>query len=132
LNRGTVFAQLGKGELALDDYTKVIGLNPNHAGAYNNRGILYATSGNFGLAVSDYTMAIELKPDYAKAHNNFALLLATCPNEKYRDGEKAVSIARRSCELLGWDNPSVLDTLSVVLCGAWSVRRGDQVADQGH
>tara|TARA_B100000809_G_scaffold264400_1_gene320130 strand:- start:1290 stop:1601 length:312 start_codon:yes stop_codon:yes gene_type:complete len=57
-------------------------------------------------------MAIELNPDYAKAHNNFALLLATCPDDKYRDGEKAVSIARRSCELLGWDNPSVLDTLS--------------------
>ena len=111
-NRGIVFAQLRKWELALRDFNKLIELNPNDAGAYSNRGNLYATAGNFGLAVNDYTMAIKLNPDYSQAYNNLAWLLATCPDEQYRDGEKAVSAARRLCELLGWDDSSVLEILS--------------------
>ena len=110
--RGIVFAQWGKFELALDDYAKVIELKPNDTAAYNARGNLYVSLGKFGLAVSDYTMAIELKPTDAEAYNSLAWLLATSPDEKYRDGQKAVSIARRACELLGWKNAHVLDTLS--------------------
>jgi hypothetical protein len=38
--------------------------------------------------------------------------MATCPDEKYRDGKKAVESARRACELTDWKNPADLDTLA--------------------
>ncbi|MFM6878786.1 MAG: tetratricopeptide repeat protein, partial [Microcystis panniformis] len=41
-NRGILYYNQQKYELALDDYNKAIELNPNHAGAYYNRGLLYS------------------------------------------------------------------------------------------
>jgi hypothetical protein len=43
--------------------------------------------------------------------NTFAWLLATCPEAKYRDGERAVELATRACELGGWKTATHVGTL---------------------
>jgi len=37
---------------------------------------------------------------------------ATCPDEKYRDGKKAIEFAKRGCELTNWKDPFKLGTLA--------------------
>ena len=39
-------------------------------------------------------------------------ILATCPNSKIRDGEQAVVLATRACELTDWKEPHCLTTLA--------------------
>ena len=46
------------------------------------------------------------------ASNTLAWLLATCPEDRFRDGKKAVAAATRACELTRWKNAEVLDTLA--------------------
>ena len=53
-------------DLAIQDYTKVIQLEPNFTNAYYNRGVAYSNKGELDLAIQDYTKAIELVPDYAE------------------------------------------------------------------
>ena len=60
----------GDYDRALQDYTKVIQLNPDDASAYNNRGGAYYLKEEYKPAIVDFTKAIQLKPDYAEAYNN--------------------------------------------------------------
>jgi len=41
-----------------------------------------------------------------------AWLWATCPEERFRDGKKAVEFATRSCELTKWKDANMLRTLA--------------------
>ncbi len=60
LNRGILYDDQGKGDLALADYNQAIALNPNDALAYANRGILYADLKQTEKAVTDLKKAAEL------------------------------------------------------------------------
>ncbi len=68
--RGITASEKGEVELAIEDYTQVIKLNPDFAQAYYQRGLAYAKKGEIKLAIADYTKAIEIKPNYADAYYN--------------------------------------------------------------
>jgi tetratricopeptide (TPR) repeat protein len=96
---------------AIADYTEAIELNPRHTMAYFNRGITYAEGkGQYDNAISDLTKSIEINPMDAEAYNYTAWIFATCPNAIYRDGVKAVELAKKAVEL---DPKAIyLDTLA--------------------
>ena len=50
-------------DLALDDVTRAIGINPQFADAYLERGTLYAMKGNYDGARQDWTKTQQLAPD---------------------------------------------------------------------
>ncbi len=56
--------------------------------------------------------AIKLAPEQAKVYRNLAYVFATCPNPRYRNGAKAVELARRACELTDWTDPACRVTLA--------------------
>ena len=62
----------GQGEAAMQDYDKVIALNPSPE-AYYNRAEAAARLGRLQQAVDDYSHAIRLRPAYAQAYGNRAL-----------------------------------------------------------
>ena len=66
----------------------------------------------FDKAVADYIEALRLKPNCPDCLNALAWLLATCPEDKCRDGKKAVEFATKGCELADWNGPALLDTLA--------------------
>src|SRR5262249_15337709 len=72
----------------------------------------YKAQGKFARAVADCEAALRLEPKNLAALNGLAWLLATCPDESVRDGERAVELARRACELSDWKDPGCLDTLA--------------------
>ena len=57
---------------AIEDYTKAIQLNPDHADAYYNRGTAYFSKDEVKRAIEDYTKAIQLNPDHANSYYNRA------------------------------------------------------------
>ena len=52
---------------AIDDYNKVIELNPNDATAYHDRGLAYKRKGKHDKAIQDFNKTIEIK-DFAEAY----------------------------------------------------------------
>ncbi|MCX7636725.1 MAG: tetratricopeptide repeat protein, partial [Cyclobacteriaceae bacterium] len=52
---------------AIPDYTKVISLDPSHAGAYYERGICYLNLGNQAEGCNDLRQAMQL--GYQRAQN---------------------------------------------------------------
>ena len=111
-SRGDALAAMKEYGKAIADCDQAIRLDPNLAPAYVVRGNVRAAMKEYGKAIADLNQAIHGRRDYMKAFNSLARILATCPNAKYRDGARAVSNARKACELSGWIDAEPLDTLA--------------------
>jgi len=109
-NRGIAYQNLGRSDLAIKDYQRVISMDPNHPQSYGNRGNVYDANGEYEKAVADYTKAIELKPDYADAYFNRA---STYMNlKKYND---AAADFRKLLQLAPGDTAAVMSLAEIFL-----------------
>lgn len=118
VNLGNTHTQGGDFDKAIADYTEAIRLNPKIIWVYNNRGLAYKIRGFYNEAVADYHEAIRQFPNDAEAYDRLAWLLASCPDEKIRNGDKAVEYAKIACELTEWKNADPLDTLAAACAEA--------------
>ena len=69
-NRGIIYSEQKKWDLALADYNKAIQINPNDAKAYYNRGNIYSEQKKWDLALADYNKSIQSNPNNARAYYN--------------------------------------------------------------
>jgi tetratricopeptide (TPR) repeat protein len=111
-NRAAVYNQAGQPDKAIKDYDEAIRLQPDDALAYAGRGIVLFTKKDYQRAQADYEAAIRCDPEYLLAYNNLADALACCADAKFRDGAKAVELARTACRLSKWKQGVCLDTLA--------------------
>ena len=73
-HRALVRLARGRGEAAMQDYDKVVELDPTPE-AYYDRAEAAASLGRLQQAVDDYGQAIRLRPGFAQAYGNRALAL---------------------------------------------------------
>jgi tetratricopeptide (TPR) repeat protein len=111
-SRGIAYGKKGQCNQAISDYTKALEINPRDVWAYNNRGFAYGERGQYDEAISDYNKALEINPSDPLAYNNLAWLFATADVPRFRNGEEALKLALKACELTDWKNPILLDTLA--------------------
>ncbi len=71
---------------AIDDYTKVIAVEPKFANAYFNRGNVYFNIDDFKNSVKDYDQYIKLEPGKAEGYNARS-------NARYKAGDRAGTLA---------------------------------------
>lgn len=67
------YAASGKAKLAIKAYEKVLTLNENNKGVWNNLGLIYYQLGHKDKAINCYKIAISMDGMYAAAHNNLGL-----------------------------------------------------------
>jgi tetratricopeptide (TPR) repeat protein len=117
-NRGTAYYSKHDNDKAIADYTEAIRLKPEDAEAYINRGNAYSLKHDNDKAIADFSEAIRLNPNHAEGYSNLARLLAVCPDDKIRDGNKAVEYAKKACELTEWEKADCIDTLAAACAEA--------------
>jgi tetratricopeptide (TPR) repeat protein len=96
VNRGILYASLGKNGAALADYDDAVAADSNLADAYINRGTVLIAMGRFNDALDAVSTGIKMKPDHAQiAYYNRAIAEENLGNIKgaYEDLKQAVAIA---------------------------------------
>jgi tetratricopeptide (TPR) repeat protein len=111
-NRGVIQLASKNVDEAIADFTTAIELFPESEFAFRNRGMAYFRKKDYANAAADYAQAVELNPESAVNQNQLAWTLATVPDEKVRDGQRAVAAAKKACELTDHKNGGFLDTLA--------------------
>jgi tetratricopeptide (TPR) repeat protein len=111
-NRGLIHLETKKYDEAITDFTAAIELYPENEVSYRNRALAHTRKKDFAKAAEDYAKAVEANPESAIARNGLAWLLCTAPDEKVRDGKRAVESAQKACELTEFKNGGYLDTLA--------------------
>ena len=97
--RGYAWDRKGECEKAIADYDEAIRLDPRSAPAYIARGMVWVRKGEYDKAITDLNQVLSINPKDVTAYNGLAWIQATCPDEKYRDGKKAVENANRAYDL---------------------------------
>lgn len=106
INRGLAFRALKNYDRAISDLDHVVWLRPGNQKAYIHRGNTYFEAGNYNLALADFEKAIKIDPENSYAYQAMAWLYAACPNNDFRDGEKAVELAEKALALEKSDTPN--------------------------
>lgn len=129
VERGSLLYMAGQYEAAVKDYTSALALplqrketeefrRQRSVPVFDDRGTAYLSLRRFQEAIADFEAALAINPDHMKASNNLAWILATNPDPALRDGERAVELARRACELTEWNDLSTISTYAASLAEA--------------
>ena len=108
-SRGYLLVTLERFDEAIIDYSRAIDIDPKHPHAFSWRAEAWYETENYEKAIHDCEKAIELQSVDSAPYNNLAWILATCPDAKYRDGERAVIMAKKALQMV--QNSSTKDHL---------------------
>jgi tetratricopeptide (TPR) repeat protein len=117
-NRGLAYRDKDRHEKAIQDFTAAIRIKPDYSSAYVWRSNSLRKLSDFEKALADLASAFRYAPSDPFVFNDAAWFRATCPNAAFRDGKKAVTHAKRACELTSWKNPNYVDTLAAAYAQA--------------
>ena len=98
---------------AIRDYEQAIRLDPKNATTVTSRG--NASGRQEGLRASPARLRCStcgLTRMHWPRSSSGAWLRATCPDERFRDGKRAVEAAMKACELSQWKDMDAIDTLA--------------------
>jgi tetratricopeptide (TPR) repeat protein len=110
--RAAVCHRQGRNDDALMDLNQHLALHPEDSGAYLFRSTLRKKQGSWLKSHKDLLEAYQIAPKHPWVCNGLAWFLATCPLQKFRDGRRAVELARVACDITQWKQPNCLDTLA--------------------
>ncbi len=114
--RAGAWLKLGNFEKAIEDYTQEINLNQQSAISYYKRGFLYYTIKTYPESIKDLDKSINLDDRSSAYKNALAWILATCPDPQYRNGRRAVELAKKTCGR----NDVIYEDSFVILAAAYA------------
>ena len=111
-NMGVMLTEMKDYDSALQSLNKAIELDDLSALSYTNRGNAFLGKRQYVQARADFNKALDLAPNDTEALNGKAWFMSTCSKDEYRDGEKAVEMAKEACKGSGMRDWSHVDTLA--------------------
>lgn len=108
---GSFYLMAGRPRKTIETLTQVIQQEPENFNALRFRADAYLNIGQHAEAIADFDKALALDEDDESLLNNFAWVLATSPDDKLRNGKRAVELATKASEKTGHQTPHVLSTL---------------------
>ena len=124
---------------AIESLSKAIDQDPDDADAFRLRADAYLSTGKHAEAINDFEHVLPQAEKDSNLLNNFAWVLATSPDDKLRDGERAVKLATEACELTGYETPHILSTLAAAYAESgdfenakkWSAKGSGTISERG-
>jgi tetratricopeptide (TPR) repeat protein len=113
--RARIRHRQGRPDDALADISEHLSRHPDDPSALQFRSGLHKERKSFAAAAEDLEAAHRIAPDNVQVWNNLAWMLATCPDDRVREGARAVALALRACEATEWKHPYCLGTLAASL-----------------
>jgi len=126
----SIFVETGRFKDAIEQLENGLPGEPNKAENYETLGSLYYQTGNYEQAIQSWSKAVNLKPDNTNALNSLAWLLATTGEVSAENTNKAVKLAERACEMTGYKNAGMLDTLAAAYAAAGKFEDAVNTANQ--
>jgi tetratricopeptide (TPR) repeat protein len=83
------------------DFSQAILLDPKNVYAVVGRALTTVKLKHYADAGLDFEKAAKLGPTIDSVWRSFAFFRATCPEASYRDGKKALEMAKKAVELAG-------------------------------
>jgi tetratricopeptide (TPR) repeat protein len=114
LNRGIAWFQKQRFDKAIGDMNRAIRIDSRSYGPFMIRAMCWQFKHDYARAIADFQRVLEINPRLPEAYQRSAWIRATCPDPKFRDGERAVTNARKACDLKpnGWQDADSLATLA--------------------
>lgn len=97
---------------SIDDFSIAIGLGPQHAVTYVARGLVWDSMEEYPRAIQDFERAFQIDPNDVDSIAPLSWFLATTPAIDFRNGNRAVELAMRACELTNWHDRKSLVALA--------------------
>ena len=110
-NFGNLLLRQGRLDEAIARLSEAAKLKPADADAHQKLGLALVMSGKSAEAVPEYRRALEIQPGSLGALNDLAWILATDSKAELRNGEEAVRLARKACELADYKEARFLGAL---------------------
>ena len=97
---------------AIELYTEVIEADPDQWMALRRRGDAYLSQGKHTEAIQDFEAALKLQAEDSGILNNLAWVLATSPQDELRNGQRALELATKACEVTEYKQAHIISTLA--------------------
>jgi hypothetical protein len=115
---GRLFGQAGRWTESAGAYAMLLGDSPDNFEGHLGMAMALVHLNREDEAEPHLKEALRLCPDSADALNNLAWTLATSPAAGLRDGQQAVKLARRACELTDYKETLMVGTLGAAYAEA--------------
>ncbi len=107
--RAGAFIQKKRPDLAISDLAHIKAASKDDLLA---RAHLRENVGEYRLALDDYNHALAVASNDWETYNAAAWFLSTCPDSKFRNGKRALTLAKKACDLSSWQDGYAIDTLA--------------------
>ncbi len=127
-NNAELLAQIGvlyqatkKPRAAIEKFNAALAQDKALFVGLRGRADAYLSIGKQAEAIADYDQALKIRPEEPGVLNNLAWVLATSPDDKIRDGKRAIELAKKGCEVTEYKEAHILSTLaaSYAESGEW-------------
>lgn len=112
LRMALLYGAKNDAQRAVDAYSQTIAGEPQNWFAFQGRADTYLNLGQQDKAMEDYEQALKLDPANSGVLNNLAWLLSTSPEDKLRNGKRAIELATKACEVTEFKQAHILSTLA--------------------
>jgi tetratricopeptide (TPR) repeat protein len=102
----------GRPRKAIQLFSEILESDAKNWIALRGRGDAYISIGDHKKAVADLEEANKVQADNSGILNNLAWLLATSPDDEVRNGERAIELAKKACEVTEYKEAHILSTLA--------------------
>ena len=118
INYGVALARNGKVDEGMNQLFELLRKRPNDEDAHYGLGLILQEKGDLAAAIEQYQEALRLKPEDADALNNLAWIRAANGKAIFRNGEEAVRLAERACEITRSRTAVMIGTLAAAYAEA--------------
>ena len=107
---------------AIRTYGEVLAEDADSFLALRGRGDSLLGVGKHAEAIADYEKALKVEPDDPSLLNNFAWVLCTSPDDKLRNGKRALDLALKAAKRTEFKQAHILSTLAAAYAETGDLR----------